>query len=194
VLGEDATLNNTDNERMQLIETFCTERLICDRLHSNHLSDLCRMHQDSRVMATLKGIRPDHETRQFLHRELEHWERHDFGLWVFRDKADGEFVGRGGLRNTHVGGNDEVELAYALMPEFWGKGLATEMAQASLKVGFEQLGLVDVVCFTMTTNRASQRVMEKVGFKYERDIIHADLPHVFYRLTADEWKCDRLPG
>jgi len=152
------------------------------------------MHQDSRVMATLKGIRPDHETRQFLHRELEHWERHDFGLWVFRDKADGEFVGRGGLRNTHVGGNDEVELAYALMPEFWGKGLATEMAQASLKVGFEQLGLVDVVCFTMTTNRASQRVMEKVGFKYERDIIHADLPHVFYRITADEWKCDRLPG
>ncbi len=177
---------------MQLIDTFCTDRLIADRLQANHLSDLCRMHQNSRVMATLKGIRSDDVTRQFLDQELEHWNRHGFGLWVFGDKVDGQFVGRGGLRNTLVGGNDGVELAYALMPEYWGKGLATEMAEASLKIGFEQLGLVDVVCFTMTTNRASQRVMEKVGFKYERDIIHADLPHVFYRLTADEWKSDRV--
>lgn len=91
------------------------------------------------------------------------------------------------MEKPHVGGNDEVELAYVLMPEFWGKGLATEIAQVSLKVAFEQLGLADVVCFTMTTNRASQLMMEKVGFKYERDIVRANLPHVFYRITADEW-------
>jgi RimJ/RimL family protein N-acetyltransferase len=179
---------------MQLIDTFCTKRLIAKRLRAEDYSYLCRMHQDSTVMATLAGVRSDDETQRFLDRELEHWERHGFGWWVFRDRVDGQFVGRGGLRNTNVGGNDEVELAYGLMSEFWGKGLATEMAEASLKVGFEQLGLADVVCFTMTTNRASQRVMEKVGFKYERDIIHADLPHVFYRLTADDWKRDRVAG
>ena len=39
----------------------------------------------------------------------------------------------------------------------------------------------DIVCFTLPTNRASQRVMEKVGFVYERDITHANLPHVLYR-------------
>jgi RimJ/RimL family protein N-acetyltransferase len=171
---------------MQLIKIFCTDRLIYDRLRAEDYGELCRMHQDAKVMATLAGIRSDDETQRFLHRELEHWERYGFGWWVFRDKGDGQFVGRGGLRNTHIGGNDEVELAYGLMSEFWGKGLATEMGEASLKVGFEQLGLANVVCFTMTTNRASQRVMEKVGFKYERDIIRANLPHVFYRLTADE--------
>ena len=143
-------------------------------------------------MATLAGVRSDEETQRFLDKELEHWERYGFGWWVFRDRVDGQFVGRGGLRKTLVGGNDGVELAYGLMSEFWGKGLATEMAEASLKVAFSQLGLADVVCFTMTTNRASQRVMEKVGFKYERDFVRADLPHVFYRLTADEWKCDRV--
>jgi RimJ/RimL family protein N-acetyltransferase len=176
---------------MQLIETFHTNRLIADRLRLDDYADLCRMHQDSKVMATLAGTRSDDWTQQFLHREVTHWEHHGFGLWMFRDKINGQFVGRGGLRNTHVGGNDEIELAYSLMSEFWGKGLATEMAEASLKVGFEQLGLADVVCFTMTTNRASQRVMEKVGFKYERDIVHADLPHVFYRITAEQWKRDR---
>ncbi len=174
---------------MQSIETFQTKRLSADRLQSEDFDDLCRMHQDPRVMATLTahgGILSDNETRQVLTRNLEHWDRHGFGLWVFRDKVDGQFVGRGGLRKTYIGGNNEVELAYALMAEFWGKGLATEMGEAILKVGFEQLGLADVVCFTLTTNRASQRVMEKLRFKYERDIIHVGLPHVFYRLNASE--------
>jgi ribosomal-protein-alanine N-acetyltransferase len=74
-----------------------------------------------------------------------------------------------------------VELHYALIPEFWGQGLVTEMAAAIVGIGFEQLGLKEIVSFTLPSNRASQRVMEKVGFQYERDIIHADLPHVLFR-------------
>lgn len=153
------------------------------------------MHCDPRIMATLApagvpngGVLSDEETRRFLPRHLDHWDRHGYGLWVFRDKADGRFVGRAGLHNTRVGGEDGVELAYALMAEFWGRGIATEMAGAILMVAFEQLGIAELVCFTLTTNRASQRVMEKVGFKYERDIVHAGLPHVLYRIAASEWK------
>lgn len=178
---------------IHLIETFHTNRLIADRLHQEHLGELYRMHQDPNVMATLGGLRSDDEIRRFLQNNLDHLDCYGYGLWVFRDKVDGRFVGRGGLRNVEVSGNDEVELAYALMAEFWGKGLATQMAEASLTVGFEQLGLTDVACFTLPTNRASQRVMEKAGFKYERDIVHAGLPHVFYRITAAEWRNDRVP-
>lgn len=42
--------------------------------------------------------------------------------------------------------------------------------------------MADLVCFTLTTNRASQQIMEKAGFEYERD--------VFYRITGSEWKED----
>jgi ribosomal-protein-alanine N-acetyltransferase len=103
---------------------------------------------------------------------------------VFRDIENGWFVRRAGLRNTRVGGNDEVELAYALAAEYWDRGLATEMAQAILKLAFERLGLTNVVCFTLPTNRASRRVMEKVGFDYEREVTHVGSPHVLYRITA----------
>ncbi len=171
----------------EALKTIETERLIGDRPHFSHLDDLCRMHRDATVMATLAGVRSDEWTRQFLQNELEHWERYGFGLWTFRDRATGRFVGRAGLRHCRVEGNDEVELAYALMSAFWGQGLATEIAQASLKIGFEQLNLSTVVCFTLPTNRASQRVMAKAGFQYERDISHANLPHVFYRITQLEW-------
>jgi [ribosomal protein S5]-alanine N-acetyltransferase len=69
-----------------------------------------------------------------------------------------------------------------LMSEHWGQGLATEMSRSIVTLAFDQLGLSDVVCFTLTTNLASRRVMEKTGFTYERDVIHANLPHVLYHL------------
>ena len=181
---------------MQLVERFRTERLNAERLRDDHFDELRRMHRDRRVMATLgppgapDGILSDEETRQFLRRHLDHWERYGYGLWAFWDKADGQFVGRAGLYNTHVGGSDEVELAYALMAEYWGRGLATEMARAILSVAFERLGMEELVCFTLTTNRASQRVMEKVGFEYERDVVHAGQPHVLYRLSASGWNSE----
>ena len=52
----------------------------------------------------------------------------------------------------------------------------------------------DLVCFTLTTNHASQRVMEKVGFRYECNVLHAGLPHVFYRLTASAWRAMSAVG
>jgi RimJ/RimL family protein N-acetyltransferase len=50
-----------------------------------------------------------------------------------------------------------------------------------LRLAFEELALDDIVAYTMPDNRASRRVMEKLGFGFERDIVHAELPHVLYR-------------
>ena len=179
----------------RLVETFHTDRLIAERLRAEHFVELRRMHRDRRVMATLApagakdgGVLSDEETRRFLRRHLDHWDRHGYGLWVFRDRADWQFVGRAGLHSTNVGGKEEVELAYALIAEYWGRGLATEMAEGILAVAFGRLHMTEVVCFTLATNQASQRVMEKAGFEYERDIVHAGLPHVFYSLTASRWE------
>jgi len=167
---------------MESILTLHTDRLIAERLRVEGLNELCQMHHDPRVMATLGGVRSDDQTQQFLRDNLRHWEQYGYGLWMFRAKTDGQFVGRGGLRNVHVGGNDEVELAYALMAVFWGSGLATEMAEAILTVAFTHLDIADIVAFTLSTNQASRRVMEKAGCTFERNIIYAGLPHVLYRI------------
>jgi RimJ/RimL family protein N-acetyltransferase len=165
-----------------MIETFQTARLNAERLRGDHLDELRRMHRDTRVMATLGGIRTEAETQRFLETNLAHWQHHHHGLWIFRDLVDGRFVGRGGLRRVEIEGAREVELAYALMSEEWGRELATEMAWAIVRIGFDRLVLSSVVCFTLTTNRASQRVMEKAGLLYDRVITHAGQPHLLYRL------------
>jgi len=155
-------------------------------LTAAHEPELQRLLQDPQVGRTLGGIRTDAEVREILDKNLDHWRRHGFGVWVFRERREdstvGPFVGRAGLRRVMVEGPEEVELAYAVMPAYWGQGLATEMGEACLRVGFEDLGLEEIVAFTLPTNQASRRVMEKLGFRYEREFVHAGLGHVLYRL------------
>lgn len=170
-------------------QSFSTVRLSARRISASDLEELLLLHRDPRVMATLSAtgdVLTAEENRARLEANLAHWERHGFGLWTFR-LADGRFAGRAGLRRLEIEGRSEVELAYAVPSELWGQGLATEMARAVLAVGFEQLELAENVCFTLPANRASQRVMSKLGFLYERDFVHAGLPHVFYRLKRIDW-------
>jgi RimJ/RimL family protein N-acetyltransferase len=68
------------------------------------------------------------------------------------------------------------------MPEYWGLGLATEIARAILDLAFGRLQLADVIALVSPSNFASRRVIEKVGGIYERDIVHAGLPEALYRV------------
>lgn len=173
------------------IERLTTQRMLAEPIGERDRADLLTMHRDGRVMATLTvdgQPLPDVVTERRLAQYIAEWAQHGFGLWVFREQSSGQFIGRGGLRHTRATGCDEVELAYAVMPEFWGQGYASEMARASVAVGFDDLGLAEIVSFTLTSNRASQRVMEKTGFQRDREFDNVGLPHVLYRLNADAWR------
>jgi RimJ/RimL family protein N-acetyltransferase len=165
-----------------------TPRLLLQRMTLRDLPDIARMQADAETMATLGGVRDAAQSRRMLEDWVAHWDAHGFGLWIARDAATNEFAGRGGLQHTVVGGRPEIEVAYGFLPAFWGRGLASELAEASVRAGFEELRLADLVCFTLTTNRASQRVMEKAGFVFEGNVEHANLPHVLYRLRAAQWR------
>lgn len=139
---------------------------------------------DERVSATLwpgalGGPRTPEQAARLLARDLEHWERQGFGPWVFH--VAGRFAGRGGLERTEVGGRPCVEVLYAVAPACWGCGHATAMARLALRRAAE-LELPEVVGFAWTENPASIRVLEKAGLRFDREIVHAGLPHWFGRL------------
>src|SRR4051794_7082118 len=123
------------------------------------------------------------DVARLLRADVEHWNRHGFGPWALIDRATGGFVGRGGLAWTVVAGRHAVELPWAVTPERWGEGLASEAGAAALAAA-RDLGLEEVVSFTLTTNAASRRVMEKIGLEYAGEIEHARLPHALYRATT----------
>jgi RimJ/RimL family protein N-acetyltransferase len=164
------------------IDSFTTDRLFAEKIKPSDLDKFSSMHTNLQVMATLGGLRTEKQTHDNLEWNLQQWKENGFGLWLFYLKDTKEWVGRAGLRRVEVGGHEEIEIGYALMPQFWNLGLATEMTKACIEIAFEVIRLDNIVSFTLTTNKASQRVMEKAGFQYERDILHADLPHVLYRM------------
>jgi RimJ/RimL family protein N-acetyltransferase len=172
-------------------ERFATERLTAERLTEGHWPELRTMEVDPRVMATLGGVRTEQQSRDYLDLNLEQWRRHGFGVWVLRTAGDGAYAGRAGLRTVEWDGVEEVELAYALVADLHGRGLATEVSRAILRIAFEQVGLEDVVGFTALDNLRSRRVMEKCGLTFEREIFRKGMRQVLYRLRAE---CGRGAG
>jgi RimJ/RimL family protein N-acetyltransferase len=179
--------DNADRRSLRLVvkddlHRIESPRLVGERLSLNHFAALDGMHSDAGVMATLGGVRTPAETRDYLDRNLEHWARFGFGLWMLHDRATGAFAGRAGLRHVEILGEDLVELAYAFAAESWGRGLATEIGRTLLELGFGRIGLDEIAAFTTTGNQASRRVLEKLGFAHAHDFERAGLPHVLYRL------------
>jgi RimJ/RimL family protein N-acetyltransferase len=166
------------------LESRRTARLSLGRVRASDLADLSALHADPRVMATLGGVRSEAETAAQIQAFDAHWERHGFGPWVLRDPESGRFLGRGGLRCGPVEGREEVEVLYALAADAWGRGLATELARESVRVAFHELRLPELVCFTLPENARSLAVMQRVGFQYQRDFMHAGRPHRLHRLRA----------
>ena len=165
---------------MSFPDSFATQRLRAERLVAGHFDAIRAMDSDARYMALLGGTRTEAETRAYLARNLKHWEDYGFGLWMLRD-LDGAIAGRCVLRHLEVGGADEVELGYGLHTGYWGRGLATEVARELLRLGRTELGRPSIVAITRHDNLGSQRVLEKAGLVYERDVDHEGVPHVLYR-------------
>jgi RimJ/RimL family protein N-acetyltransferase len=167
-----------------------TPRLIGTPAGPGDFADIRRLHSDPRVMMTLSAdgnIFSEEQSVSFLKRAADHWNAHGFGLWTLRTQSDGDFVGYGGIKHTGVEGRDEIELAYAITSDHWRKGFATEISRAALKHGFDTMHLERIVAFTLPHNKASRTVMEHCGFTYNRDIVHANLPHVLYILDAHDF-------
>ena len=98
-----------------------------------------------------------------------------------RDEA-GRFLGRAGIRNVIIDGTPEIELAYSFLIDYWGRGLGTEIASALLGMAWTHLGLSSLVGCTVVGNLASQRVLQKVGYSFERMFDYEGVSCVLYRI------------
>ena len=119
-------------------------------------------------------------TRSMLVFDTDHWKRHKFGRWVLRDSATRAVVGMAGLLTEP---DDSVEIAWFLDADRWGEGLATEFMRPVMRWAFEDLGLPELTAKTLVDNERSRALIERLGLTYEREIEHAGMPHVLYRVT-----------
>ena len=108
------------------------------------------------------------------------WSERRYGLCVMQLRESGEAIGFVGFRSS--ADQPEPELVYGLLPQFWGRGYATEGARAMLRYVFEAAGVGEVWAATNPPNSASLRVLERAGFTFERHGALGGIDVVFYRV------------
>lgn len=133
----------------------------------------------------LGGPRTPQQAAEVLAADIGHWQRDGYGPWICHELASGTFVARGGLRSMTLAGRRCVEVLYAVRPDAWGQGYASEIAAVAIAHA-RTLELDEVVGFALSTNLASRRVLEKVGMRFDRAMYeHAGLPHLLGRLPPN---------
>ena len=121
-----------------------------------------------------------------LIRNYDQYSKYKQGRLTVILKETNEILGWCGLK-YHVDSN-ETDIGYRLKKAAWNKGYATEAAIASLKYGFKDLHLKEIVGHAMKDNLPSIRVFEKIGMIYVKDFICAAQPSVFYKIENPDSK------
>ena len=125
-----------------------------------------------------RGVRTLDDARAYVLRgPVASYEKFGFGLWLVETKPNAVPIGICGLLKRDI--LDDVDIGYALLPEFCSQGYALESASAVMSYAREKLGLKRVVAVTNAANQSSIRLLEKMGFQYERMVrLAPDAPEI----------------
>jgi len=100
--------------------------------------------------------------------------KNNLGRWAIHLKTSNEFIGWCGLK--YLADQDEIDLGYRLMQNFWGRGFAFEAAKHSLDYGFNQLHLKTVIGRAHIENTASLKILEKIGMHFIKEEVVDNCP------------------
>jgi ribosomal-protein-alanine N-acetyltransferase len=150
-----------------------TERLILRPISNDDLAATHRVFDDPAVRRYLWDDRPVslEDTASVVQASARDFSERGVGLFGVRLRGAEELVGLCGLRWED--GIGDMEIIYCLLPELWGRGLATEAAEACLRFAFEEARLERVMAGADEPNAASLRIIEKLGMRFVGRILPA---------------------
>jgi RimJ/RimL family protein N-acetyltransferase len=108
-------------------------------------------------------------------------QEHGFSFWALERRIDGLVIGGCGLFPIGWKGPD-IEIAWHIRRNCWGRGYASEAAHAVLEHGLRDLGINRIWAILSPENPASRRVAERAGMDYVGLGGYKDLPHEYYIL------------
>lgn len=178
-----------------------TERLILREFVAEDWPAVLAYQSDPRYLRYYEWTeRTEADARSFVQRFVE-WQAEEPRLKyqvAITLAEDGTLIGNCGVRLAEAGA-EVGDLGYEIAPATWGRGYATEAAEAMVRFGFEELGLHRIWSHTVAENAASQRVMEKLGMRCEGRLRETQWykgrwwDTVVYGILEEEWR-DRWGG
>ncbi|RKE82753.1 GNAT family N-acetyltransferase [Chryseobacterium sp. AG363] len=154
-----------------------TERLVLRKLEETDFERMFLMDSDPEVMKYLgEPVATKEESKEVIKMIQKQYEENGVGRLAVIEKVSGLLIGWCGLKlmtkpiNGYI---NTLDLGYRFIPEFWGKGYATEAAKRMLEYGFNELNANVIYAYADFGNTGSKYILEKLGFentgKFEED-------------------------
>lgn len=162
------------------VSVFETNRLTLLQLTPDDATFILELVNDPAWLRFIgdRGVRTLEDARAYILKgPVASYERHGFGLYLVKRKEDGALIGICGLLKRDT--LPDVDVGFAFLPQFTRQGYGFEAAAATLTYGHRVLGLQRIVAVTSPDNVASIRLLERLGFRFEKMIrLSADAPEI----------------
>jgi len=188
------SVGQTSRDRAGETILLSTERLVLRRWRPEDLGPFAEMCADPEVMRWIGngGVRTRGECANAIAAFERAWDDRGFGLFATELQASGRFIGFVGLSIPAFLPEilPSVEIGWRLAANQWRKGLATEGARAVIDFGFGRIGLTRIVSIHQVGNGASERIMEKLGMRFERATVDPSCsrPVRVWEITRSDWE------
>lgn len=161
-----------------------TERLVLRAITYDDKEELFQLHTDPEVQKwtgepVVESMEEIEEAIAIRHHD---YKTYGFGRLATIEKETSAFIGWAGL--TYLPEFDKVDIGYRFKKKYWGMGFATEASKAIIDHGFNVLNLDLIIAIAMPGNKASIRVMEKVGMIYDKQAPYDEIIQnaIWYKL------------
>ncbi len=164
-------------------------RLQLEPMTDAHLDGLHAVNSDAEVMRYLTGAPETREgTKEMIDRVKARWAEWGYSWWSFFELASGELIGAGCIQHLGRDRANPHEIGWRLRRDKWHQGFALEAAEVMAAFAFESVHAPELHAVCNPQNKASSRVMERLGMSYRGIERWYDADCAVYAMTAADWR------
>lgn len=172
-----------------------TERLILREIIESDIDGMYRLDSNQHVHKYLgnKPITKKEQAEKMILYIRSQYKERGIGRFATIEKSSGSFIGWAGLKlnqgekETINGFYDFIDIGYRFIPDFWGKGYATESALATLAFGFQEMNYPIIYGAAEMNNTASNKVLEKIGLQFSNEFLYEKIKCNWYILKKENY-------
>ena len=174
-----------------------TERLLLREILPTDIDGMYELDSDPEVHSYLgnKPVNNKEEVIDIINFIRQQYTDNGIGRWAIIDKKTNVFMGWAGLKlitnetNHH---KNYYDLGYRLIKKYWGQGIATEAAIATLQYAFEKLNTNEVYAIADSDNTGSNKILKKIGFTFIEEFNLDGVKHNWYKIDKTEYLNKKL--